>query len=286
MLVNAKDILVVAKKNKFGVVAPNINNECTCRAAIQAAEELQAPVILDICDWATTDMVMLGRIAEYMAVRAKVPVAIQLDHGATFEDAILAIKSGFTSIMVDRSSLPFDDNVAQVSELVRIAHSVGVSVESELGHVGMGDSYAADRDAGLTKVDEAQDYVAKTGCDSLAVAIGTAHGIYTGTPHLDFERLAELNAAVDIPLVLHGGSGSGDDNLVKAIAGGITKINIASDLFVAAAENLKVDTRNQYMIYDKLSDGYKAKLKYYMELFGEKGAAKKTKVKKKKSKKK
>lgn len=273
MLVNAKDILVVAKAHKFGVVAPNICNESTARAAIQVAEDIKAPVILDICDWHTPDMIMLGRIAEYMAVRSSVPVAIQLDHGSKFSDAVLAIRAGFTSIMVDRSSLPFDQNVAEVSDLVRIAHSVGVSVESELGHVGMGDSYAADRDAGLTNVAEATEYVERSGCDSLAVAIGTAHGIYKGVPHLDFKRLDELNAAVKVPLVLHGGSGSGDENLVKAIAGGITKINIASDLFVAAEATLKEDKRTAYFAFDKLCDGYKAKLKYYMVLFGETGAA-------------
>lgn len=192
-------------------------------------------------------MVMLGRIIEQMAIRASVPVAIQLDHGAKFSDAILAIRSGFTSIMVDRSSCPFEQNVAEVADLVRIAHSVGVSVEAELGHVGFGESYAADRDAGLTNVAEATEYVERSGCDALAVAIGTAHGIYKGVPHLDFDRLAELNAAVSIPLVLHGGSGSGDDNLVKAIAGGITKINIASDLFVAGEEVMKTDTRRRLL---------------------------------------
>lgn len=273
MLVTAKDILVVAKANKFGVVAPNVCNETTVRAAIQAAEDLKAPIILDICDWHTQDMVMLGRIAEYMAVRASVPVAIQLDHGSKFSDAVLAIRSGFTSIMVDRSSTPFEQNVTEVAELVRIAHSVGVSVEAELGHVGMGDSYADDRDAGLTNVAEAAEYVERSGCDSLAVAIGTAHGVYKGTPKLDFQRLDELNAAVNIPLVLHGGSGSGDENLVKAIAGGITKINIAADLFIAGEKNMKEDPRSAYLVFDKISDGYKAKLKYYMELFGETNAA-------------
>jgi len=273
LLAFAKDILVVAKANKFGVVAPNVCNETTIRAAIQVAEDLKAPIILDICDWHTQDMVLLGRIAEYMAVRASVPVAVQLDHGAKFSDAILAIRAGFTSIMVDRSSLPFEQNVAEVSDLVRIAHSVGVSVESELGHVGMGESYDEDRDAGLTNVAEAAEYVARTGCDSLAVAIGTAHGVYKGTPKLDFERLAELNAAVNIPLVLHGGSGSGDENLVKCIQGGITKINIAADLFIAGEKNLKEDPRSAYFAFDKLADGYKAKLKYYMELFGETGMA-------------
>lgn len=273
MLVNAKDILVVAKAHKFGVVAPNVCNETTVRAAIQVAEDVKAPVILDICDWHTQDMVLLGRIAEYLAVRASVPVAIQLDHGSKFSDAVLAIRSGFTSIMVDRSSMPFEQNVAEVADLVRIAHSVGVSVEAELGHVGMGDSYAEDRDAGLTNVAEASEYVERSGCDALAVAIGTAHGVYKGTPKLDFQRLAELNAAVNIPLVLHGGSGSGDENLVKAIAGGITKINIAADLFIAGEKNMKEDPRTPYFVFDKVSDGYKAKLKYYMELFGETNAA-------------
>ncbi len=273
MLVTAKDILLVAKANKFGVVAPNVCNESTIRAAIQVAEDIKAPIILDICDWQTQDMVLLGRIAEYMAVRSSMPIAVQLDHGSKFSDAILAIRSGFTSIMVDRSAMPFEQNVQEVSDLVRIAHSVGVSVESELGHVGMGDSYDEDRDAGLTNAAEAAEYVKQTNIDSLAVAIGTAHGLYKGTPRLDFDRLAELNSAVNVPLVLHGGSGSGDENLVKAIAGGITKINISSDLFVEGEAALKADKRTAYFAFDKICDGYKAKLKYYMELFGETGAA-------------
>jgi len=275
MLVNSRYILDVAKKNKFGVVAPNVNCESTARAAIQAAEEMKAPVILDICDWATPDMVMLGRIIEQMAIRSSVPVAIQLDHGARFEDAILAIRAGFTGIMVDRSSCPFEQNIAEVADLVRIAHSVGVSVEAELGHVGMGESYAADRDAGLTDPKEAAEYVERSGCDALAVAIGTAHGLYKGVPHLDFDRLAKLNEAVSVPLVLHGGSGSGDDNLKQAIALGITKINIASDLFVAGEEVMKGDTRAAYFAFDKLTDGYKEKLKYYLRLFGEEGVVSK-----------
>ena len=275
MLVNSRYILDVAKANKFGVVAPNVNNESTARAAIQAAEEMKAPIILDICDWATPDMVMLGRIIEQMAIRSCVPVAIQLDHGAKFSDAILAIRAGFTGIMVDRSSCPFEQNVAEVADLVRIAHSVGVSVEAELGHVGMGESYAADRNAGLTDPSEAAEYVERSGCDALAVAIGTAHGIYKGTPHLDFDLLAKLNEAVKVPLVLHGGSGSGDDNLKTAIQGGITKINIASDLFVAGEEVMKTDTRAAYFAFDKIVDGYKEKLKYYLRIFGEEGVVSK-----------
>lgn len=192
-------------------------------------------------------MVMLGRIIEQMAIRASVPVAIQLDHGAKFSDAILAIRSGFTSIMVDRSSCPFEQNVAEVADLVRIAHSVGVSVEAELGHVGFGESYAADRDAGLTNVAEATEYVERSGCDALAVAIGTAHGIYKGVPHLDFDRLAELNAAVSIPLVLHGGSGSGDDNLVKAIAAVSPRSTSLPTSSSPAEEVMKTDTRRRLL---------------------------------------
>ena len=153
-----------------------------------------------------------------MADKANVPVAINLDHGATYEDAIDAIAAGFTSIMVDRSSLPYEENVAQVKELVKVAHATGVSVEAELGHVGQGDNYAVDGKQALTDPAEAKKYIEETGIDMLAVAVGTAHGEYIGTPHIDFDRLAAIKEAVgqDFPLVLHGGSGSGDENLAKA----------------------------------------------------------------------
>ena len=147
MLVAMKTILDAAQKGKYGVVAPNVINEDTARVCIDAAVEHQAPMVLDFAFQFHPDIVQLGRIISLLAERAPVPIALNLDHGATFEQAIWAIRAGFTSIMVDRSSEPFEKNVAETLELVKIAHAVGVSVEAELGHVGVGESYAADRDA-------------------------------------------------------------------------------------------------------------------------------------------
>lgn len=274
MLVTARDILVVAKANKFGVVAPNVCNEDTVKAAISAAEEMKAPVILDVSQWAISDMVAIGHMIEYYAMRTPIPVAVQLDHSTRFEDAIWAVRSGFTSIMADRSLLPHEENIAQVAEIARIAHTVNMSVEAALGHVGTGEEYGADPAVKLTDPDLAAEFVHRSGCDMLAVAIGTARGKYGAPPKLDFERLAKINKAVPVPLVLHGGSGTGEANLIRAIAGGITKIDIAYDLFITGEKQIHSDNRTAYFAYDKITDGYKDRLLYYMDLFGERGVAK------------
>ena len=273
MLVTARDILVVAKANKFGVVAPNVCNEDTVRAAISAAEEMRAPVILDVCEWAISDMVATGNMIEYYATRTPIPVAVQLDHSTRFEDAIWAIRSGFTSIMVDRSLLSYEENIAQVAEIARLAHVVNMSVEAELGHVGTGEEYHPE-ETELTDPQKAGEFVERSGCDMLAVSIGTARGKYGAEPKLDFELLARINKAVPVPLVLHGGSGTGEANLIRAIAGGITKIDIAYDLFMSGEKQLYSDSRTAYFAYDKITDGYRDKLSYYMDLFGERGVAK------------
>nr|WP_122012434.1 class II fructose-bisphosphate aldolase [Maliibacterium massiliense] len=272
MLVPMKDILVKSQAGHYGVIAPNILNEDTARVAVEAATELHAPIIIDIGYLVHPDINMLVHITSEYARRAPVPVAINLDHGRKFEHAIGAIRAGYTSIMVDRSSLPFEENVAEVADIARIAHAVGIDVEAELGHVGDAQNYAHDGSTGLTDPDEAQEYIKRTGIDFLAVAIGTAHGVYKGTPHLDFDLLQKLRGLVDIPLVLHGGSGSGDDNLVRAIACGITKVNLATDLFAAGIASIDPEAPPHHIYYN-VTAGYKAKLKYYIELFGQAGKA-------------
>lgn len=272
MLVPMKVILEKAKKEGYGVVAPNALNEDTARVCIEAATELNAPIIIDVGYLVHPKIKMLAHIISEYARQAPVPVALNLDHGRQFSHAISAIQAGFTSIMIDRSNLPFEQNVKEVSEIVKIAHSVGIDVEAELGHVGTGSEYSKDRNSGLTNPEEARDYVEKTGVDFLAVAIGTAHGTYKGTPYLDFDRLAEIRKKVEIPLVLHGGSGTGDDNLLKAVSLGISKINIATDLFDAGRKNIKTDSPLHFIYYE-VNEGYKNKLMYYMNLFGQVGKA-------------
>ncbi len=276
MLVNMTKILQKSKDGKYGVVAPNICNEDSARAAIECAEENRAPVILDLIYRVNPDIPLLAKLVIEMAQRATVPVALNLDHGSTFEEAIIAVRSGFSSIMVDRSSLPYEENIKEVAALVRIAHAVGISVEAELGHVGTGSQYDADRDAGLTNPLQAKEYVERTGVDALAIAIGTAHGKYVGTPYLDFSLLSKIYNTVDVPLVLHGGSGSGDENLARATREGITKVNIGTDLFQAGIDELVTNhasLKRAHEAYLMFALGYKKKLTHYMNLFGECGKA-------------
>ncbi len=273
MLVPMKDILERAKSGGYAVAAPNVINEDTARVCIEAAVELNSPMILDFAFWFHDDIMSLGRILRDLALPAAVPIAINLDHGQTFEQAIWAVRAGFTSVMVDRSSEPFEQNIAQTKALVDICHAVGVSVEAELGHVGDAENDTPDECSdGLTDPGQAAEFVNRTGVDALAVAIGTAHGQYKKAPMIDLERLKQIRKVVDVPLVLHGGSGSGDENLKKAIEYGISKINVATDLFVAGVENGKTEGP-PYMIYHRIKDGYKARLMQYMHLFGQVGKA-------------
>lgn len=185
-------------------------------------------------------------------------------------------------IMVDRSMLEFEQNIKEVEELCRIAHALGKPVEAELGHVGTGMQYEIDRDAALTEPSKAAEFVERTGCDFLAVAIGTAHGKYSGTPYLDFERLEEITKEINIPLVLHGGSGTGDDNLAKVARSGISKINICTDLVEEGNKYLQEGfDATSYQLCNMRAlktlapfyAGWKDKVEYYMDLFGSTGKA-------------
>lgn len=235
MLVNMKDILDAANRDGYAVMAVNSVNMEMARAVIGAANEEHSPIIVQLGK---------GQMARHahpddiipmlldMARRADVPVCLNLDHGPDFEAEVDAMHRGFTNVMIDASSLPFEENVRRTRQIVDLAHAQGISVEAELGHVGQaadGDGKTADM---YTNVEQAKEFVARTGIDALAVAIGTAHGKYPDgyVPKLDFERLRELKTALKMPLVLHGGSGSGEENIRKAVAGGINKINVYTDV--------------------------------------------------------
>ena len=251
MLVTMKEILDHAKKGGYGVTAPNVQSEDTVRAVLEVAEEYHAPMIVDVNAFIHTDLPWFIHMIRDLAEKVSVPVAINLDHGKSYEDIMLGINSGFTSIMVDRSSLSYEENVEQTKEVVKMCKPLGISVEAELGHVGMGNNYAVDGVNNLTVPNEAADFIKETGVDCLAVAIGTAHGRYTGTPHIDFERLKQLvEACGDTPLVLHGGSGLTDNDFKRAIQEGISKINIFTDINVAAveAEFRKFESMNKGII--------------------------------------
>lgn len=271
MLITLHEILKKAKFEGYAVPACNIDNEHNLRAAIEVAEEMNTGIILNVTPIANPDIVTFGKLAKYLAEKAKVNIVLNLDHGKTFADCLLGIKAGFTSIMIDRSTLPYKDNVCEVKEMVQICHALDISVEAELGHVGDGMDYDIDIHQPFTQVDEAVEFVNDTGIDALAIAIGSAHGIYKGKPNIHFDLLSALNQALDIPLVLHGGSGTGDDNLVRCVKEGISKINLSNDLKRSAIENLMKEdlTGNAvYQLYPLLAEGFKQKIKHYMSIFG------------------
>ncbi|WP_343208999.1 class II fructose-bisphosphate aldolase [Anaerolentibacter hominis] len=272
-----KDILDRASAGNYGVAAPNVATELDARACMEAAEELNAPIIIDLHYTMNPDIVTLGHLITSLAHQCRVPVALNLDHGGDMVQFIKAFRGQFTSVMVDRSVLPYEENVAQVKQIVEMAHSIDVSVEAELGHVGQGDNYAVDGNAALTDPQEAARFIKDTGIDCLAVAIGTAHGAYTGIPKLHFDRLKEIKEATgNFPLVLHGGSGSGDENLQKACTMGINKVNICNDLLKQASIDVQaadLTGNHAYDIWDVVKNGYKKALKKYIELFGGKDKA-------------
>lgn len=243
MLVTGKEILVDAQENGYAVGAFNVNNMEIVQAIIEAAEETNSPVILQASQgglkYAGVEYIAaLGKLA---GGNAKVPVALHLDHGTDFEQIMLCIRHGFTSVMIDASQYPLEENIAYTKKVVEVAHAVGVSVEAELGKIGgtEDDITVDDKDATFTDPEEAARFVAETGVDSLAIAVGTAHGVYKGEPKLQYDLIGKIRDRVDVPLVLHGSSGVPDSSIEKAVPLGISKINIDTDLRIKFAEGVK-----------------------------------------------
>ncbi len=234
MLVNMNDLLLPAKKGGYGVGFFNAVNVEMARAVIETAEELHAPVMVGTAQVLLPAM-DLERVAEYlipMAQKVSVPVCVHYDHGLTFERCMEALQLGFTSLMYDCSMEDYETNVAKVAEMVKICHAMGVTVEGELGHVGdnEGAGKLANPSDYYTDPDKALDFVSRTGVDSLAVAVGNAHGDYKFPPKLDFERISVISEKTNLPLVLHGGSGLSDEDFRIAVKRGICKVNIFTDI--------------------------------------------------------
>ncbi len=238
VLYTGKSILDIANQNNFAIPAFNISDWAMFLGVMDVSEEKNAPVIIaihpDEVSHVTTDLIVAIR---ERAHRSSVPVAIHWDHGGTYEQMITAIQAGFTSVMIDASLLPFEENVALTRKVVEAAHAVGIQVEGELGTIGANDSYGESGAAEIiyTNVDDAVRFVEATGVDSLAIAIGTSHGLYPAEkkPELRHDLLEQIKAAVKIPLVLHGGSGNPDAELARAVSLGINKINISRDIKVS-----------------------------------------------------
>ena len=244
MLVNMNEVLRPAKAGKYAVGLFNAVNLELARGIIAAAESSRSPVIMG-----TAEVLLpygpLEEVSYYllpMAKKASVPVVVHLDHGLSYDTCIQALKLGFSSIMYDCSTDSYEENVRKVKEMADIAHSYGATIEGELGHVGdnegsaEGNDHMDDPSKFFTDPGLAKDFVDKTGVDALAIAVGNAHGAYKLPPKLDFERIRTIAKTVDVPLVLHGGSGLTDADFKQAIKDGISKVNIFTDINVAAVE--------------------------------------------------
>lgn len=234
MLVNMNDVLLPAKKGHYGIGFFNAVNVEMARAIIETAEELRAPVMVGTAEVLLPAM-SLERVAEYlipMAQKAAVPVCVHYDHGLTFDKCMEALKLGFTSVMYDCSTEDYESNTAKLAEMVRICHGRGVTVEGELGHVGdnEGTGKLENPSDYYTDPEIAADFVKSTGIDSLAVAVGNAHGDYKFPPKLDFERIETISGRTGLPLVLHGGSGLSDSDFRTAVQKGVCKVNIFTDI--------------------------------------------------------
>lgn len=226
-LVTFNEILPQARKEKRAVAAFNVANLETLLAVFKAAEEEKSPVIIQVYQRLFNDerASLIGAMTRKLAEKADIPVILHLDHGSSVELVKKAIAAGYTSVMIDGSQLSFAENIAMTAEAVKIAHDAKISIEAEIGHVPFGGG-----EIELSTAAEAVEFVEKTGVDALAISIGTAHGFYKKEPVLDIERASEIGKAVNIPLVLHGGTGVPDEQLRKAVECGVAKINIATEL--------------------------------------------------------
>lgn len=234
MLVNMREMLADARNKGYSVGFFNAVNVEMARAVIETAEELKAPVIIGTAE-ILLPVTPMERVADYLlplAENAAVPVAVHYDHGLTFENCLKALSLGFTSVMYDCSTAPYKENLFRVSEMVRICHAMGATVEAELGHVGdnEGSGMLEKPSDFYTDPATAADFTRETGVDALAVAVGNAHGAYKFPPKLDFERISEIAEKTGLPLVLHGGSGLSDYDFQEAAQRGICKVNIFTDL--------------------------------------------------------
>ncbi len=260
MLMNMKDLLTVAQKNHFAVPAFNIGSDQLLKAVMKTVKELNSPVILEMSP-DEFNFVGYAQIQAmlYEAAHTDVPVCIHLDHGDSYETVVRAIQAGMTSVMIDASKLPYEENVAITKKVVETAHIANVSVESELGTIGTTGNSIEGGTQGViyTVPEEAKQFIEDTGIDTFACAIGTAHGIYPKDmkPKLRIDILKDITDQVSVPLVLHGGSSNKDEEIAEAVKNGICKINISSDIKVAFYEQAR-KTLNE-------NPGYREPLEIY-----------------------
>lgn len=275
-LVKMKDLLRRAEEKNIGCGAFSVGNMEMVRGAIRAAEELDTPIILQIAEvrLKNSPLHLMGPMMVQAAKEAKVDVAVHLDHGLTFGTVDKALELGFTSVMLDASTLPFEENIARVKAVVEKARKYGATVEAELGLVGRSEDGSCDHGIRCTDPDDAVVYARETGIDALAVAIGNAHGNYPVAPTLAFDVLEKIHERVDIPLVLHGGSGITDKDFQKAISLGIRKVNIATASFNSLTAHVEkymesTDKHNFFDLNEAMVQGTYENVKKHILVFNE-----------------
>ena len=275
-LVKMKDLLKRAEEKNIGCGAFRVGNMEMVRGAIRAAEELDTPIILQIAEvrLKNSPLHLMGPMMVQAAKEAKVDVAVHLDHGLTFETVDKALELGFTSVMLDASTLPFEENIAKVKAVVEKARKYGATVEAELGLVGGSEDGSCDHGIRCTDPDDAVVYARETGIDALAVAIGNAHGNYPVAPTLAFDVLEKIHEKVDIPLVLHGGSGITDKDFQRAISLGIRKVNIATASFNSLTAHVEkymesTDKHNFFDLNEAMVQGTYENVKRHILVFNE-----------------
>lgn len=275
-LVKMKDLLRRAEEKNIGCGAFSVGNMEMVRGAIRAAEELDTPIILQIAEvrLKNSPLHLMGPMMVQAAKEAKVDVAVHLDHGLTFETVDKALELGFTSVMLDASTLPFEENIARVKAVVEKARKYGATVEAELGLVGGSEDGSCDHGIRCTDPDDAVVYARETGIDALTVAIGNAHGNYPVAPTLAFDVLEKIHEKVDIPLVLHGGSGITDKDFQKAISLGIRKVNIATASFNSLTAHVEkymesTDKHNFFDLNEAMVQGTYENVKKHILVFNE-----------------
>lgn len=272
MLVNSNELFVKARKGNYAIPAANYIDLDSARSYIKVAEQKRLPLILAFAQ-SHKDILSLEEaalIGKFLGEKASVPIVLHLDHGEDYDFIERAIRLGFTSVMIDASQKKFDENIQVSKEVVELAHKFDISVEAELGHVGSNQiSFEQGKpDSIYTETESVIEFVDKTKVDSLAISIGTAHGLYKGTPKINFERLHEIRKLTDVPLVLHGGSSSGDLNLERCATEGISKINIYTDFLMGAQHEIEENGYQNYIELKNLAnDGMEKVLEHYYKVF-------------------
>lgn len=271
MLVTSKELFKIAQQKEFAIPAVNFMDQYTLRTYVSVAEKLHLPLIVSFAQahHEVMDVEEATLLGKYYGERAGVPVVLHLDHGEDIAFVKKAVDLGFSSVMIDASKESIEDNIQKTKEVIAYAHAHEVVVEAEIGHVGSGDNYENHEhsDSSYTTVEDAKKFYQETNVDSLAISIGTAHGNYIGRPEINFERLHEISEAVQVPLVLHGGSSTGDRNLARCASSGIVKINIFTDIINNAVKDLSTNGKNYFDIQHHMCAGMEACLAHYFQVF-------------------